>query len=190
MTDIPGIMSLFSQRDAFWTSKRKKNFLSLFAQFRSFGEISFKQNKILSKKTWTVNNNNTPFRYYTERKKNHGFLSWKEEEEGSFFSTWAEENKILGRRCWSLPRGDPSSSTRKTLLKISLRVSSGAVGQPGAAEVAHQPQVESLSLSHLLRRRVREETPFFLSTFELSAAKKAERCFSPQVFGLRGEKEN
>ncbi len=145
--------------------------------------------KFFQKKTWTVNNK-TPFRYYTERKKNHGFLSWKEEEEGSFFSTWAEENKILGRRCWSLPRGDPSSSTRKTLLKISLRVSSGAVGQPGAAEVAHQPQVESLSLSHLLRRRVREETPFFLSTFELSAAKKAERCFSPQVFGLRGEKEN
>ncbi len=102
--------------------------------------------KFFQKKTWTVNNK-TPFRYYTERKKNHGFLSWKEEEEGSFFSTWAEENKILGRRCWSLPRGDPSSSTRKTLLKISLRVSSGAVGQPGAAEVAHQPQVESLSLS-------------------------------------------
>lgn len=86
----------------------KKNFLSLFAQFRSFGEISFQQNKILSKKPWTVNNNKTPFRYYTEREKNHGFLSWKEEEEGSFFSTWGRRRiRSLGVVVGHCPEGIP-----------------------------------------------------------------------------------
>ncbi len=110
MTDIPGIVSLFSQR-CFLDIETKKKTFSLFSlmQFRSFGEISFQQNKILSKKPWTANNNKTPFRYYTDRKKKSRISELERRRgKGSFFSTWGRRRiRSWGAVVGHCPEGIP-----------------------------------------------------------------------------------